>query len=59
MCADRGWVMFKKLGCRAGGMSQIIEHLPSKHEALSAIPSTTKINKKKLEYKMYTSGLGV
>jgi hypothetical protein len=30
--------------CRMGGMIQVVEHLPGKHEALSSIPipSTTK-----------------
>jgi hypothetical protein len=29
----------------AGGMTQILEHLPSKHKALSLNPSTTKKKK--------------
>jgi hypothetical protein len=36
----------KKLSYRAGGGAQVIEHLPSKCEALSSIPSTTKKKKK-------------
>jgi hypothetical protein len=32
---------------RARGMDQVVEHLPSKHEALSSNPSTIK-NKKKM-----------
>jgi hypothetical protein len=45
-----GETLFKKKhkAKRAGGMAQVIQHLPSKCEALCSIPSTTKIlNKKK------------
>jgi hypothetical protein len=35
----------KKKKTRAGGMAQVVEYLPSKHETLSARPSTVKINK--------------
>jgi hypothetical protein len=31
---------------QAGGVVQVMEHLPSKHEALSSRPSITKIEKK-------------
>jgi hypothetical protein len=29
------------------GVTQMVEHLPSKHEVLSSSPSTIKLNKKK------------
>jgi hypothetical protein len=40
--------LFEKLlkAKRAGGVTQVIEHLLSKHEALNANPSTTKKKKK-------------
>jgi hypothetical protein len=31
-----------KIDFRASGLTQVIEHLPSKYEALSSNPSTTK-----------------
>jgi hypothetical protein len=34
-----------KMGSRARGMGQAVEHLPCKCEALSSNPSTTQINK--------------
>jgi hypothetical protein len=37
--------MFKKEMGWAGGVAQVIEHLPGKHEALSSNPSTTKKTK--------------
>jgi hypothetical protein len=36
---------------RAGSGDQALEHLPSKHEALSLIPSTAKIGKEEGEWK--------
>jgi hypothetical protein len=33
---------------RAGGVAQVVQHLPSKYEALNLNPSTAKKKKKKL-----------
>jgi hypothetical protein len=32
---------------RAGGVVQVVEHLPNKHKALSSNPTTKKITKQK------------
>jgi hypothetical protein len=34
---------------RAGVIAQVVDHLPSMHEATSSIPSTAKLKKKKAE----------
>jgi hypothetical protein len=36
---------------RAGGVTQVVTHLPSKHEALSSNPNTAKQNKKQANKK--------
>jgi hypothetical protein len=38
---------WQKTGISADGMTQVVEHLPSKHEALSSNPDTTITKKKK------------
>jgi hypothetical protein len=40
--------LIKNISLRAGDMAQVVEHLPSKHEALSTIlNSTTKKKRRK------------
>jgi hypothetical protein len=39
--------MSKKVHARVGGVAQVIEYLPSKHEALSSNPPITAKKKKK------------
>jgi hypothetical protein len=40
----------KQKGLRGADMDQVVEHLPSKHDALNSIPSTAKNN----HYNLYT-----
>jgi hypothetical protein len=42
--------IYSKKGSCAGGMAQVVGHLPSKCEALSSNPTTTKKKKKKKEF---------
>jgi hypothetical protein len=39
--------MVKMARCRAGAVAQVVEHLPSNHEALSSNSSTAKKKKSK------------
>jgi hypothetical protein len=39
-------------GNRAGGMAQVVQHLPGKCEVLSANPNTAKQNKNKQPYRV-------
>jgi hypothetical protein len=38
---------------RAGGATQVVEHLPSKHQALNSSPNTAKKKKKKKPMVIY------
>jgi hypothetical protein len=43
--------LIKNISVRAGDMAQVVEHLPSKHEALSTILNSTTKKKKEDNFK--------
>jgi hypothetical protein len=46
-CATSELIQASRTNSRAGGEAQMVEHLPSKGEALSSSPSIAKKKKKK------------